>query len=373
MSYTINPDRSLPWNGLPELPIEEEYYRTIDIYEQLVNAKAAIARLHGRSAAIPNQGMFINTISLQEAKASSAVENIFTTDDELYKAFSDNPAVVQQGPSKEVLHYRESLWEGYHYLKQNRSFDREYLELVYRRVTAETDGIRKPFAQTYIRKGGSGANAGTVVYTPPRGTGIVEAKIDNLLTFLNDDAQFNMDPLIKMAIGHFQFEAIHPFRDGNGRTGRILNIHYLVEKGLLDLPILFLSKYILEHKGEYYDALEGVTQRASWKNWMLYMLKAVEVTSNDTYHKINDILSTRDAILHAIKTGTDISRPEALVEVVFNNPFTKVRHFTDRGIFAENTARQYLKKLAEMGILEMRSISGNHYFVNRELYRILSQ
>lgn len=373
MSYIINPDRNKPWNGLPELPIQEEYYKTLDIYEQLVASKAAIARLQGRSAAIPNQGMLINTISLQEAKASSAVENIFTTDDELYKAFSDNPAQVQQGASKEVLHYRESLWEGYNYLKQAHSFSREYLELIYKRVTGENDSFRKPFAQIYIRRGGSGPNAGTAVYTPPRGEGIVEAKIDNLLAFMNDDKQYNVDPLIKMAIGHLQFEAIHPFRDGNGRTGRILNIHYLVEKGLLDLPILFLSKYILEHKEDYYDALSGVTQRGAWSNWIVYMLKAVEVTSNDTYFKINDILATRDAILEHLKTRTDISRPEALVEIIFTNPFTKVKHFTEKGIFAENTARQYLKKLTDLGIVEMKSIGGNHYFVNLELHRILSQ
>lgn len=373
MSYTINPDRSKPWNGLPELPIGEEYYRDLDVFEQLANSKAAIARLQGRSAAIPNQGMLINTISLQEAKASSAVENIFTTDDELYKAFSDNPNQVQQGPSKEILHYRESLWEGYYHLKQSPTFSLEYLELIYKKITGENDGIRKPFAQIYIKQGGTGPNAGTAVYTPPRGAGIIEAKIDNLLTFINDDHQFNIDPLIKMAIGHLQFEAIHPFRDGNGRTGRIFNIHYLVEKGMLDLPILFLSKYILENKEDYYAALTGVTQRASWKKWITYMLKAVEVTSNDTYYKINDIISTRDAILDAVRTETDIARPEALVEVIFTNPFTKVRHFTEKGIFAENTARLYLKKLTDMGIVEMKSIGGNHYFVNLELHRILSQ
>lgn len=197
MPYTLNPDRAQPWNGLPELPIGEEHYKTLDVYEQLVNSKAAIARLQGRSAAIPNQGMLINTISLQEAKASSAVENIFTTDDELYKAFSDNPNQVQQGPSNEVLHYRESLWEGYHYLKQSRTFNREYLELIHNKITGETDGIRKPFAQIYSKQGGTGQNSGTAVYTPPREAGIVEAKIDNMLLFMNDDDQFNTDPLIK--------------------------------------------------------------------------------------------------------------------------------------------------------------------------------
>ena len=373
MPYRINPDRNQPWNGLPELPIEEDYYRTLEIYEQLGNAKAALSRLQGRSAAIPNQGMLINTISLQEAKASSAIENIFTTDDELYKAFSDNAKQVPAGPPKEILHYRESLWEGFDYLNRENGFDTKYLELIYRKISGESDGVRKPFAQIHIRQGGSGPTAGKTIYTPPRGPGIVKAKLDNLLKFLNDDAAFRLDPILKMAMGHFQFEAIHPFRDGNGRTGRILNIHYLVEKGQLDYPILFLSKYILENKEEYYGTLAGVSQRAAWKEWLLCMLRAVEETSNHTYHKINDILSTKDAILSVVRNDTTISRPEILVESLFTNPFTKVRHFPDNGIFAENTARQYLNRLVEMGVLERKSISGSHYYLNLELHRILAQ
>lgn len=211
--------------------------------------------------------------------------------------------------------------------------------MMYRRITASADGVRKPFAQTYIRQGGTGPNAGKAIYTPPRGAGIIEAKLGNLFDFLNDDGKFPIAPLLKMAIGHLQFEAIHPFRDENGRTGRIFNIHYLVKKGLLDYPILFLSKYIVEHKDDYYTALAGVTQRAAWKNWIMYMLKAVEVTSNDTYARINDIISSKDAILETIRKDADLSRPESMVEILFTQPFTKVKHFTERGIFAENTAR----------------------------------
>lgn len=373
MSYRVNPDRSKPWNELPDLPIEENYYRTVEILEQLVNAKAAISRLQGRSAAIPNQGMLINTISLQEAKASSAIEHIFTTDDELYKAFSETTNHVQDGPQKEILHYREALWEGFHYMEQQEQFDREYLEKTYQKITGQSDGIRQPFAQTYIRQGGSGPNAGNAVYTPPRGSGIIEAKLDNLLHFLNDDEQIRIDPLLKMAIGHLQFEAIHPFRDGNGRTGRIVNIHYLVKKGLLDYPILFLSKYIVEHKEDYYYLLAGVTQRGAWKDWLLYMLKAVEVTANDTYFRINDIINAKDAILDAIRTETEISRPEILTEVIFTQPFSKVKYFVEKGIFSEKTARQYLNKLSDMGILEKKTIEGNHYYLNLELHRILAQ
>lgn len=369
MAYLVNLDRSQPWNNLPELPIEAQYYRDLNVFEQLGEAKAAIARLQGRSAAIPNQGMLINTISLQEAKASSEIENIFTTDDELYKAFSDE--TIKQGPAKEILHYREALWKGNQYLQSRQQFDIAYFELIYQTITGMSDGIRKPFAQTYIRQGGSGPNAGKAVYTPPRGERVVEAKMDNLIQYMNgEDA---IDPILKMAIGHLQFEAIHPFRDGNGRTGRLFNIHFLTQRGLLDLPILFLSKFILDHKEEYYAFLAGVTQRAAWKDWLIFMLKAVENTSTDTYNKINDILAAKDSILHVLENETAISRPKSLIEAIFTQPYTKVKHLTDKKIYAENTARQYLNRLSEMGIVERREIGGGHYYLNLELYRILGQ
>lgn len=371
MPYLINPDRNQPWNNLPELPIDAEDYKDLDIYEQLGNAKAALARLHGRSIAIPNQGLLINSISLQEAKASSAIENIFTTDDELYKAYSEQNTAQARGPAKEVLYYREALWTGFQYL-QDRALDAGYFVNTYRIVTQYADGIRTPIAQIVIKEGGTGPNAGNTFYTPPRGKGIVESKMENLIDFLNDDEKYRIDPLLKMAIGHYQFEAIHPFRDGNGRTGRIFNINYLSQKGLLDYPILFLSKFIIDHKDAYYAGLAGITQRGSWKTWLLYMLKAVEVTSNITYDKINDIISAKDAILSAVEADTDIQRPDQLVHAIFTQPFTKVRHLVDSRTYAENTARRYLEQLTDMGVLEKREVGKGFYYLNLELYRILS-
>lgn len=373
MAYAINPDRNRPWNGLPELPIDRHLYEDLDIYAQLGNAKAALGRLQGRSIAIPNQGLLINSISLQEAKASSAIENIFTTDDELYQAYSENNPRQLSGPAKEILYYREALWEGYTYLQEGRPFDEDYFVSMYRIVSQFNDGIRTPIAQIVIKQGGTGPNAGKVFYTPPRGKGVVEAKLNNLITFLNDDKEFNLDPLLKMAIGHFQFEAIHPFRDGNGRTGRIFNIHYLAKKGLLDYPILFLSRYIMDHKEDYYAGLSGITQRGDWKAWLLYILKAVEVTSNITFDKINDIIAAKDAILDAITVDTDIARPESLVNAIFTQPFTRVKHLVGGNVYAENTARKYLEQLTDMGILEKRTIGKGHYYLNLELYRILSE
>jgi len=373
MAYKINPDRNKPWNDIPDLPIDDKLYQNVEVYTQLGNAKAALGRLQGRSIVIPNQGLLINSISLQEAKASSAIENIFTTDDELYKAYSEEQAKQLQGPAKEILNYREALWTGYDYLNGEQLFDEGYFIEIYRVVTQFADGIRTPVAQIYIKEGGDGPNAGKAFYTPPRGKGIVETKLQNLVDFLNDDEKYPLDPLLKMAIGHFQFEAIHPFRDGNGRTGRIFNIHYLTKKGLLNYPILFLSRYILEHKDDYYAGLSGITQRGSWQDWLLFMLKTVEVTANLTYDKINDIIAAKDAILEAITEDDTINRPELLVNALFTQPFTRVKHLTDQRAYAENTARKYLDQLSDMGILEKRIISGGSYYLNLELYRILSE
>ncbi len=373
MPYEINPDRNLPWNAIPNLPLSEDLYEDIEILKQLGEAKAALGRLQGRSIAIPNQGLLINSISLQEAKASSAIENIFTTDDELYKAFSEQTGPLLNGPAKEILHYREALWEGHSFLQNEKMIDRSYFVKIYRVVTGFNDGLRTPIAQIVIKEGGTGPNAGKVVYTPPRGLGIVEAKMDNLISFLNDDINHPIDPLLKMAIGHYQFEAIHPFRDGNGRAGRIFNINYLTNKGLLDYPILFLSKFIMENKEDYYSGLSGISQRGSWKSWLLYMLKAVEVTSNITYDKINDILSAKEAILSAIIKETEIARPESLLNAIFTQPFTRVKHLVDGNLYAENTSRKYLDELVNMGVLEKRTMGKGLYYLNLELYRILSE
>lgn len=370
--YAINSDRNVPWNDLPLLPIKEELYRNIEIYERLIDARSALSLLQGRSVVIPDQGLLINSISLQEAKDSSAIENIFTTDDDLYRAFSEQNKEAVQGPSKEVLRYREALWSGFNYLKTKQEFDLEYLLRIFQEIKQTSDGIRPPFLPTTIIQGGSGSNAGKPIYTPPRGKGIVEAKLGNLVEFINDDQGFAVDPLIKMAIAHYQFEAIHPFRDGNGRAGRVLNIHILVNKGLLEYPILYLSKFILDHKNEYYRNLQNVSQKGLWKNWIVFMLKAVEETANLTYQKINEIISSKDAILEVVTGETDIRKPESLINIIFTQPYTRVKHLTGKKIYAENTARSYLNKLTEMGILEKKTIQGHHYYLNLELFRILS-
>jgi Fic family protein len=371
--YPVNPDRTEPWNDLPDLPIDPALYRDVEIYEQLGQAKEALALLAGRSIAIPNPAMLINSITLQEAKVSSAIENVFTTDDELYKAVSDSKSDGEApGPTKEVLRYREALWEGYHYLKEHGRFDRDYFIKLYRIIQESGDGIRPPFARTFIRMGGTGPNAGKPAYTPPRGKGIVEAKLDNLIEFLNSEESQPDDVLLKMCIAHYQFEVIHPFRDGNGRAGRIMNLHIITRNHRLELPILFLSRYILEHKQDYYEYLSGVSQRGDWKSWILYMLRAVEWTSQLTLRKVNDIIVSKEEILQVLREQTDVRRPEDLAEAIFTQPYIKVNHLTDRGLYAENTARNYLNELAELQILEKKEIRGKHYYINPALVEILS-
>lgn len=275
--YKINPDRNTPWNELPNLPIDESLYRTTEIYEKLGNAKAALARLQGRSVVIPNQGLLINTISLQEAKASSEIENIFTTDDELYKAYSENPDNERiNKASKEVLRYREALWKGFYLLQSENKFTTDYFTSIFQEILQTKDEIRLEFNNTTIKQGGTGQNSGKVIYTPPKGRQLIIDKLNNLSDFINDDITYPLDPLLKLAIAHYQFEVIHPFRDGNGRTGRIFNIHILINRGLLDLPILFMSKYIIQNKSDYYSGLMGVSQRGDWKAWILYILDAIE-------------------------------------------------------------------------------------------------
>ena len=196
----------------------------------------------------------------------------------------------------------------------------------------------------------------------------------NLIDFLNDDEKYKMDHVLKMIIAHYQFEVIHPFRDGNGRTGRIFNIHYLTNKGLLDLPILYLSRYIIENKDDYYAGLVGVSQRGDWKIWILYMLNAIESTSNLTYNKINDIVAAKDSmLLYLRKEAKKVKKPEELINIIFTQPLTKVKHLQEAKLYSEATARDYLNILSELKIVEKKTIEGHHYYLNKELYRILSE
>lgn len=237
-------DRTKPFNDLPILPPKQEIEEDVQILKKLVTTSRALATANSSVQRLPNPYMLINTIALQEAKISTAIENIFTTEDELYKAVSDSIKEGNANPgTKEVLRYREALWQGYDLLKGKEEIDLNCIVGIFRQIKNSSGGLRPPQSLTMIKRGQSEFRSGEIIYTPPRGAGIIERMMGNLLEYLNNDEKFPADPLIKMCVAHYQFEAIHPFPDGNGRTGRILNLLYLVHKTLLDQPVLYLSKY----------------------------------------------------------------------------------------------------------------------------------
>lgn len=258
MSKHIPYDRNQPYNQLPLLPPPDEKVITVEMMQAVNNANKALAELKGLAKKLPNQSMLVNTIALREAKASTEIENIFTTDDELYKALSGNDNGLK-GNAKEVLRYRQALWQGYRNMNKKGKFSVDLMVSIYQEIKEVNDGIRPPQTETTIKKRGSGKLGSTVVYTPPRGEKVINEKLDNLISYLNDDKKYAYDPLIKLAVSHYQFEAIHPFRDGNGRAGRILSILLMIHKKLLDVPILYLSAYIIENKDDYYNLLNNVT------------------------------------------------------------------------------------------------------------------
>lgn len=365
-------DRNQPYNGLPLLPPISEIENDVDVLKKLVTASRALAAVNSSILRLPNPFMLVNTIALQEAKASTAIENIFTTDDELYKAVSE---VVQEEKAdsaiKEVLRYREALWEGYRLMQENGRLDLNSIIGIFRKIKHSTAGLRSPQSITVIRRGQSEFRSGEIIYTPPRGAGVLEKLMENLLEYLNDDEGYPVDPLLKMCLAHYQFEAIHPFTDGNGRTGRILNLLYLVHKGLLSQPTLYLSKYIIVNKDDYYYNLGVVTQRGSWKAWTLYMLEAVEKTAQLTSQLIENILTQMEATLSHAKTKIAWYSKE-VNELLFSQPYLKPKLLGDLlQVSSRTTLTKYFSELTQAGILSTVKDWKDVYYINDDLIRIL--
>ncbi|OFX27718.1 MAG: Fic/DOC family protein [Bacteroidetes bacterium GWA2_31_9] len=363
-------DRNLPYNDLPNLPPSEEIIDK-DVLIKWGLASRALAELNKNILRIPNPSMLINTISLQEAQASTAIENIFTTDDELYKAVSDSIKEETANPSiKEVLRYREALWSGYNLLNNNQTFDKTVAINIFQKIKNTSQTIRPPQSQVVIRRGQSDLKPGEIIYTPPRGVDIVDQKLANMFEFLNS-TENSFDPLIKMAIAHYQFEAIHPFTDGNGRTGRIINLLYLVNTNLLSHPVLYLSKYIIEHKDDYYYLLAGITQRQDWKPWLIYMLTAVESTSKYSNQKIDEILLQMDATYSYIHPKLKWYSLE-LNLALFSQPYIKQKTIGEiTGSRSRTTLTKYLQKLVELGVLSVNTDGREVFYLNNDLIRIL--
>jgi len=364
-------DRNFPYNNLPLLPPPDEKVITIEVLQALNKANKALAELKGLAGKLPNQSMLVNTIALREAKASTEIENIFTTDDELYKSLTIRESDLK-GNAKEVLFYRQALWQGFHEIKKNKKFNKNLLIDVYREIKQVKDGIRPSQTETVIKKRGSGLLGGKVVYTPPRGIEVIKEKLENMLDYLNDDEKYKFDPLIKLAVFHYQFEAIHPFRDGNGRTGRILSILLMIQKQLLEIPILYLSAYIIQEKDDYYQFLNNVTTRRNWENWIIYMLKAIEETSIYTISKIAEIDRLFNNTLELIVNEFPHIRKET-IEKIFEQPYVSPKKLIDQNVKSLNTAKKYLGQMEKLGIMIPKKIGKETVYLNIDLFNLLSE
>jgi len=355
-------DPSRPYNDLPMLPPAADVETRV-ILKKWGLARTALAELRLAGPLLPDQTVLISAIPLLGAKDSSEIENIVTTNDALFREASLREEEGEP-TAKEALRYRTALYHGLEALKARPLSTRIAVEIC-QTITAVQLNIRAVPVRLTNR------HTGEVIYTPPDG----EARLRDLLTnwerYLHDQ-QDGVDPLIRMAVLHYQFEAIHPFPDGNGRTGRILNILCLVERGLLDLPTLYLSRYILRNRAEYYRLLERVTSHQEWEPWILYMLTAVEVTSNWTTQKIKAIRALMDDTDAIVRADASKIYSHDLVQLIFTQPYCRIANLIDRGIAKRQAASTYLKELVRLGVLREEKIGRDKVFLHRKYLDLLS-
>ncbi|RYZ56742.1 MAG: Fic family protein [Chitinophagaceae bacterium] len=340
---------------------------TKPVLKQLAIARAELAMLNGRSATIPNETILINTLSLQEARDSSAIENIVTTHDELYKAqlFTD---YFNNAAAKEVSLYAEALKQGFALVRRQKLINNSTVLTVQRLLEGNEAGYRQVPGTALVNE-----QTGETVYTPPQSRKEIEAGMDNLVAFMNDDALSDLDPLVKMAVMHHQFETIHPFYDGNGRTGRILNILYLVQQGLLDLPVLYLSRYLIATKADYYRLLQSVRDTGEWQPWLLYMLKGVEVTAKQTVVLIEGIRRLMQDYKQQLRTGLPKIYSQDLLNNLFRHPYTKIEFVIAELQVSRPTATAYLEALVGAGLLQKFKLGKSNYYMNNQLYNLLRE
>mgnify|MGYP000529372159 FL=1 len=348
---------------LNNLPLKKEI-ETPKVLKKAISTNKALANLNGVARIIPNSAILINSLVLQEAKDSSAIENIITTHDELYRANLDIESVTNE--AKEVQNYKEALLRGFSLVKDTKLLLKKHIVEIQAVLEQNDAGIRKQ-AGTNLKN----SLTGEVIYTPPQDYETIQELLTNLENYINEPN--DIDPLVNMAIIHHQFESIHPFYDGNGRTGRIINILYLILKDLLDIPVLYLSRYIITHKADYYRLLQEVRTEDKWEEWILYMLDAVEQTSLETIELINNISDLM------IKTQDKISQElpkiysKDLVEILFMHPYTKIDFLVVKMGLHRHTASTYLNELENIGILKPIKIGRSKYFINLELFDMLKK
>ena len=354
-------DRKIPYNDLPLLPPKADI-ETKPILRKTISAGRALAQLNGTLLNLPNPTLFLDTIYLQEAKASSEVENIITTNDELYKSLV---AVrkIENSATKEVLSYKEALWLGLEELKTKPFITTNLCVKIVQCIKQNNASIRNTPGTTLSN------TQGKVIYTPPSGEQIIREKLTNLEKFINEDD--TIDPLIKMAILHYQFEAIHPFSDGNGRTGRILLLLYLKISGLLDTPAIYLSEYIIKNKIEYYRCLRDVTEKNEWEDYILYMLDMIEETAKKGLKRLNKITMAMEETAIEIKKKLPKVYSKDLIEILFRLPYTKRQHLIAENIGNLKTVGNYLISLEENGFLKSEKVGKEKLYLNQRLLEIL--
>lgn len=337
-------DPDIPYNDLPLLPPRKEI-ETPAVLKACLGATRAVAELKGAGGLIPDQSILINAIPLQEAKASSEIENIVTTQDDLFRG-DLNDSKKSDPSTKEVLRYRTALREGYETLSNGGGITLDLVRKICSTILDEEIDFRASGQDVYI------GNTATkkASYTPPEGGEPVAQLLTNLEQYIKDGSS-GIDPLIRMPIIHYQFEAIHPFTDGNGRTGRILNILYLIQAGLLEIPVLYLSRHIIRHKRAYYDMLRAVTEDGAWEAWLLYMLEGVEQTARWTTDRIHDIRDLLNETVELVRSKEPGIYTKELVELIFRQPYCKIAFLVDAGIVQRQTASEYLQKLESIGVL----------------------
>ncbi len=360
-SLTWNPE--IPYNALPNLPPANDI-ETKAILKQCITARAALAELKKAAELIPNQTMLINTIPYLEAQGSSEIENIVTTTDKLFR-FAGDISQETDPATKEALRYRAALSCGC----------REIAARPLSPATAITVCGKLKGVEMNLRHSPGTAlandSSGRVVYTPPEGAPALEKLLNNWAHFLHE--RDDIDPLIRMAVGHYQFEAIHPFTDGNGRTGRVLNILFLIQNDLLNLPVLYLSRYLIAHKSDYYRLLLNVTQTGEWESWIIYMLKAVEETSRWTTEKIAAIRALHEKTKDFVRTKKPKIYSHELVEALFEQPYCRINTLIEKGVGKRDSASHYLGELAALGVLSEIKIGREKLFINEKLMQLLRQ
>jgi Fic family protein len=355
-----SPDR--PFNSLPELPPEIDL-ETKAILRQCVKARAALAELKQAAELIPNPGMLINTLPILEAQASSEIENIVTTADKLFQQM--NTELGADPATREALRYRQALLEGTRELKQ-RPLGTRAAESICTRIKGVEMSVRRVPGTAIVNQ-----TIGKTIYTPPEGEKRIRELLANWERFLHESEE--LDPLIRMSAGHYQFEAIHPFTDGNGRTGRVLNSLYLVEQGLLPMPILYLSRHIIAHKADYYGRLLAVTRENAWEPWILFMLQGVEETSIWTTAKIAAIRKLANATEQFVRRRLPKLYSFELVRALFEQPYCRIANLVEAGIVERQAASRYLKELVSIGVLREQKAGREKLFVHLKLLGLLTR